>query len=39
MLTVLIATHNGASTLRELLLACRQLVVPRGGWHLGSVSE
>jgi L-malate glycosyltransferase len=34
MLTVLIATHNGASTLPEVLEAYRRLVPPDGGWKL-----
>jgi glycosyltransferase involved in cell wall biosynthesis len=34
MITVLIATHNGADTLPEVLRACCRLEAPDGGWKL-----
>lgn len=34
MLTVLVATYNGQSTLTDVLNAYRRLHVPRGGWKL-----
>jgi glycosyltransferase involved in cell wall biosynthesis len=34
MLTVVIASHNGAGTLPEVLAACGRLVPPPGGWKL-----
>jgi len=34
MLTVLIATYNGARTLPRVLTACCQLESPEGGWKL-----
>jgi len=34
VLTVFIATHNGAETLPRILTAHQQLLAPRGGWKL-----
>ncbi|MGH7786225.1 MAG: glycosyltransferase [Candidatus Binatia bacterium] len=34
MLTVFIATRNGAATLPRTLTACQQLQAPRGGWKI-----